>query len=76
MQVLEATNGRIDTLERLQRMLTQTVNHFDESLRGLNARMADVCTDITDVRSFVSIAHSNMDRLISDRLANLQSLLD
>ena len=44
------TNDRINTLEQLQRMSAQTTNHFDNSLRGLNARMADVCTDITVFR--------------------------
>ena len=76
MQGLEATNGRIDTLEQLQRMSAQTTNHFKENLRGLTARMADVCTDITDFRSSVSMAHSNMDTMISERLANLKSQLN
>ena len=76
MQALEATNDRIDTLERLQHMSAQTTNHFDESLRGLNNRMADVCTDITDFRISVSTAHSNMNRVGTDRLANLQSHVD
>ena len=76
MQALEATNDRIDTLERLQRMNAQATNHFDESLRGLNLRMTDIGTDITDFRSSVSTAHSNMDRVISDRLAALQSQID
>ena len=39
MQALEATNDRIDTLERLQRMSAQTTNHFDENLRGLMASL-------------------------------------
>ena len=76
IQALEATNDRIDTLEPLQRMSAQTTNHFDESLRGWNLRKAEVCSDINHFRSSVSTAHSNMDRVISDRLANLQSQID
>ena len=76
MQALKATNDRIDTLERLQRMSAQTTNHFDESLRGFHSCIAEVCSDITDFRTSVSTAHCNMDRVLTDRLANLQSQID
>ena len=76
MQALEHVTDRLDSIERQQRMTTQTLNRFHEELGNRAGRLRETALDIAAYTSFIPTTHVNLDKVLSDRLATVQSQVD
>ena len=73
MQALENVTDRLDSIERQQRMTAQTLNHFQQELERRAGRLRETVLDIAAYKSFIATTHVNLDKVLSDRLATVQS---
>ena len=76
MQDHENVTDRLDSIERQQRMTAWTLNHFHEEIGNGARRLRETCLDIAAYKSFISTTHVNLDKVLPDRLATIQTQVD
>ena len=76
MRDLEHVTDRLDSIERQQRMTAQNLNHFHEELENGAGRLRETVLDIAAYKFFISTTHVDLDKVLSDRLATVQSQVD
>ena len=62
---LERCNDKIDSLERSNRQLAQTIAQVNTESAATRSRMQDIVTDIIAYKEFVGSVHNNMEKVVT-----------
>ena len=62
---LERCNDKIDSLERSNRQLAQSIAQVNTESAATRSRMQDIVTDIIAYKEFVGSVHNNMEKVVT-----------
>ena len=75
-EALEAFNDRLESIERQQRMLGQTVAGIEEMNRTHRQSHMDLVNDVDKYKAYVSTTFVKIDSWVNDKFKKMQETLD